>query len=111
MAKGIINRLDNQEDFMYFQIKSDVSVVYILDEITASLDEYEEGLAYPNKDVVYGKFVTTRTSFNTGGGTIYAIAIYNKDLIDLILFKGNAKFDKFIELMKNNFIYSDGSSL
>ena len=108
MEKGIIKRLDNQKDFMYFQIKSDVSVVYLFDEISSSLDEYEEGLSYPNKDIDYNKFVPKRISFNVGDGTIYAIVIYNSDLIDFILFKGNSKFDKFIELMKKSFVYSDG---
>jgi len=108
MEKGIIKKLDNQKDFMYFQIKPDISVVYLFDEIASSLDEYEEGLSYSNKDIDYNKFVPKRISFNVGDGTIYAIVIYNKDLIDLILFKRNSKFDKFIELMKGNFVYSDG---
>jgi len=108
MEKGIIKRLDNQKDFMYFQIKPDVSVVYLFDEIASFLDEYEEGLSYPNKDVDYNKFVPRRISFNVGDGTIYAIVIYNSDLIDLILFKGNSKFNKFIKLMKKHFVYLDG---
>lgn len=100
MEKGIIKRLDNQKEFMYFQIKPDVSVVYLFEKIASSLDEYEEGLSYPNKDIDYNKFTPKRVSFNTGDGTIYAIVIYNKDLIDLILFKGNSKYKKFIESMK-----------
>ena len=108
MEKGIIKKVDNQKDFMYFQIKADVSVVYIFDKITSLLDEYEEGLSYPNKDINYDKFIPKRISFNIGDGNIYGIVIYNKDLIDFILFKGNSKFDKFIKLMKDNFVYFDG---
>ena len=108
--KGIIKKFDHQKDYMYFQIKPDVSIVYILDEITSSLDKYDEGLSYPNKDINYKKFVPKRISFNIGDGTVYAIVIYNIDLIDLILFKGTSKFDKFTKLMEKHFIYEDGKS-
>ena len=110
MKKGIILKIDNQKGFIYFQIEADVSVVYILDEISSSLDKYDEGLSYPNKDVEYSRFVPKRESYHDGHGTIHAIAVYNKDLIDLILFKQNSNFNKFIRLMRKNFVYADGKS-
>ena len=108
MKKGIIEKLRHQEDFYYFQIKADVSVVYHIDEIFVALDEYDEGLFYPNKDIDYKTFVPERITFHDGSGTIHAIVIYNKDLIDLILFKNNKKCKRFLKLMKKRFVYIDG---
>ena len=106
----VIAKLNNQKDFMYFKIKADASVIYALDEMTSALDEYEEGLVYPTKNIDYDKFIPHRTSFNVGDGDIYAIVIYNKDLIDLILFKNNSEFDRFVSMMNDRFVYSNGES-
>lgn len=110
MDKCVIAKLNNQKDFMYFKIKADASVIYALDEMTSALDEYEEGLVYPTKNIDYDKFIPHRTSFNVGDGDIYAIVIYNKDLIDLILFKNNSEFDRFVSMMNDRFVYSNGES-
>ena len=111
MEKGIVKKLENQNDFLYFHIEANASVVYLLDEISAAIDDYEEGLSYPEKNINYETFVPKRVSFNVGDGTTYAIVIFNKDQIDLILFKNNSKFDAFLGLMKEKFSYSNGESL
>jgi len=110
MDSGIIVKLQNQKDFMWFSLKANAQSVYILDSIVASFDKYEEGLFFPKKNLVYKNFVPNRWELHNGQGVIYGIAIFNKDLIDLIIIKNTPEYKKFIRLMKKNFTYSTKKS-
>lgn len=102
MKKAHIKGITNTENFIWYRIKADSLSGSYIDEIVKSLDEkFNEGIEFFQARS-YKNFIPKRFS-HTKDNEVYAISIFNEDLIDFILFKAHSSFKQIKSLIDHYF--------
>ncbi len=106
MIKGTIKGLRHEKEFLWFSLEPSMLTVQRLDIILRKVDsKWKEGIN-PEKKQYYENIAPIRFTHYSPKGNIYAISIFNNDLVDFILFKKSPIFEQVSKLIVQNFKFA-----
>lgn len=104
MLNKYVLGVSNTENIFWIRLKPNVEVVRKIDSIIKKLDvSYGEGIFHCDEDIENYKSFFPRRCFHDSDGVVYAISIFNEDLIDFILIKESPVFNQLFELYQKEF--------
>ena len=108
MEKSKIKGISHTDNVVWFRVEPCKEAVYILNKMAMDLDKkFHEGILKSDQEINYEDFAPVRYSHEDGEGKIYAISIFHKDLIDVIILKEHPFYEKVMKIMTEDFNFSE----
>ncbi len=108
MSKDIINGITNDEKIIWYRLKPNLITVNLINEIAGVINKYYEGEGEIADELGpkikhYKELILKRVSYRDEKGALFAIGIFNEDLVDFIVFKDSPYFKSVQKLVTEKF--------
>ena len=104
MVNTLFKGIHHYKNVMWIKLKPISKTIKKLDRVFREMDdEHNESLLYPEQKIPkYADFIPQRYT-HMKDNKVFAITIFQKDFVDLIIMKDHENFDEFINIYNKEF--------